>query len=119
MSWVTNMLAYAGIILNTKIVPTESDISDDADTGQLSAASIQLPANLKPSTDSNTYFLIHDKEMGRGWSVLMKIDSAGIRTIITQEHRDTVRDWLLDGEFIRSFGIDYQKEMVEDLTTIQ
>jgi hypothetical protein len=119
MSWVTNMLSLAGIMLNTKIVPTQDGISDDIDSGQVSADAIELPFNLKPSKDGNTYFLIHDKEMGRGWAVLMKIDPAGSREIITQEHRDSVRDWLLEGDFIRSFGIDYQKETVEDLSTIQ
>ena len=117
MSWVVNMLATAGIILNTKVVPTEADICDDIDSGEVSAHSIELPADLKPSKDGNTYFLIHDKEMGRGWAVFMKINTTG-REIITQEHRDTVQEELLEGEFIRSFGIDYQKELVKYLSVI-
>lgn len=118
MNWVVQMLNLAGIILNVKIVPTEYDISDDIDNGSVHADSIVLPSNLKPSSDGNTYFLIHDKEMGRGWVVLMKIDATGMREIITQEHRDTVREALLDGDFIRSFGIDYRKETVKDLSSI-
>lgn len=119
MSWVVNMLALAGVVLNVKEVPTVSDISSDIDSGEVSAADIQLPANLKPSGDGNTYFLIQDTEMGRGWAVLMKIDASGAREILTQKHRDIVRDNLLKGEFIRSFGVDYQQETLKDLSDIE
>lgn len=119
MSWVVNMLALAGISLNIKEVSTVRDISSDIESGEVSAADITLPPNLNPSGDGNTYFLIQDTEMGRGWAVLMKIDPSGAREILTQEHRDIVRDDLLEGEFIRSFGVDYQKETVEDLSKIE
>jgi hypothetical protein len=43
---------------------------------------------------------------------LLRENAAGQQEIITQEHRDSVIDELMQGEFIKSFGIDYTTENV-------
>ena len=45
--------------------------------------------------------------MGRGWSVLLRIDSDGKREILKQDHRDNVRDYLYN-EFVNEMGVNLE-----------
>lgn len=118
MEWIKRMLESEGVVLNEHIVPTVHEFGGNADAGEFEANDLILPTNLKKSKDGITYVLIQDKEMGRGWAVLLTINAKRMRSILQQDHRDTVRDELLEGRWIRSFGIDYQKEEVKSLAKI-
>lgn len=107
-------LKSKGIILNVTTVPTVNQMSDDIDKGHLDNEDVKVPSYLQKSEDGNFYCLLRDKEMGRGWAVLYKVKN-GKTEIITQEHRDTVRDEIMKGDFIRSFGIDYSQSYDSEL----
>lgn len=117
LEWAQRILRSGGVELNINTVATVNDIGDP-DAGEFRPKQIPVPDKLLPSKDGLTYYLIQDEEMGRGWAVLMRIDGAGRRKIITQEHRDTVRDFITDGEWIRKFGIDFKREEVETLSNL-
>lgn len=105
LNWVCEVLKSKGIILYVKIVPTQEQIPG-SEKGYIEPGDIRIPAEYVASEDEKCYYLIMDEEMGRGWAVLLS-EKEGQQEIIEQEHRDSVIDWLIDGEFIRSFGIDY------------
>lgn len=119
--WVQEVLKEgAGIILNINTVKTVYNMGPEGsiDSGHLQPEEVTIKAGIQPSADGNFYYLIQDKEMGRGMAILMKISPDGKKEIIEQEHRDTVRTILLEGEFIRSFGIDYNMKPVADLNKL-
>ena len=103
---IKKVLASADIHLNIHTVPTVDDISSDTD-GFIYVENVHLPKDSIVSGNGNTYYLVQDEEMGRGWAVLLEQSPENERKIIVEDHRDTVRDTLLQGDFIRSFGIDY------------
>jgi hypothetical protein len=111
INWIVEMLKSKGIILNIAEVSTVDKMGSDVDNGELAFENMFIPKGFdKKSEDGNTYILFQDTEMGRGWACLIKNDE-----ILTQEHRDTVLDEIEEGDFIRSFGIDYKVETVKDL----
>jgi len=111
INWIVEMLKSKGIILNVAEVSTVDKMGTDVDSGELAFENLTLPKGCdKKSEDGNTYILFQDTEMGRGWACLIKNNE-----ILTQEHRDTVLDEIEEGDFIRSFGIDYKVETVKDL----
>lgn len=111
---IVEVLNSKGIILNVAEVSCVERMGTD-DFGTFNYKNLTIPNGFdKKSKDGNTYVLFQDVEMGRGWACLIKNDK-----IILQEHRDTVLDELEEGEFIRSFGIDYQVETVESLIQLQ
>jgi hypothetical protein len=79
---------------------------------------LYLPKDTKPSFDGKSYILIQDTEMGRGWAVLLYV-KGGSGNILKQDHRDNVRDELLEGNWIRSFGIPFQRKEVKDISNIK
>lgn len=114
INWISSILESKGIILNVAEVATVDDMSNEP-YGELSMNTMTLPKiPYKKSEDGNTYILFQDTEMGRGWACLIKNDE-----IIMQEHRDTVLDEIENGEFIRSFGIDYKVETVDNLNNFK
>lgn len=115
LEWAQRVLRSGGIELNINTVLTVNNFGGDPDAGEFKAKEIVVPDGLKPSKDGLTYYLIQDEEMGRGWAVLMRIDGAGRRKILQQDHRDSIRDYITDGEWIRKFGIDYKREEVSNL----
>lgn len=117
MDWIIVMLASAGVYLNLHEVPTVNDIGNNADSGEFQTEDLHPPKETKPSFDGKHYILIQDTEMGRGWAVLLYMQG-GSGQILTQDHRDNVRDELLHGDFIRSFGIPFKREKVKKLPTI-
>ncbi len=122
MAWVSEVLRSKGIHLNLIEVPTVSDMGvseEDADAGEFTEETIKVANDYgTKSHDGNVYVLIQDTEMGRGWTVLIKIVN-GKKYILTQDHRDTVLDDLIDGDFIKSFDIDYGRETVKNLAKIK
>lgn len=120
MKWIQEILNSSGIILNINTVKTVHDMSVGTDEffDYLEDNTIKLSGVLDKSSDGNTYYLIQDEEMGRGWAALIKIDSENKIEFLMQDHRDNVRDKLLQGDFIRNFGIDYKEESVENLSEI-
>lgn len=117
LNWIKEMLASAGVILNLKEVPTVGGIGS-GDSGEFDVEDLYLPKERHPSSNGMTYILIQDTEMGRGWAVLLHIGNIS-KGIILQDHRDSVRDWLLRGDFIRSFGVQYKEKTVKDLSKIK
>lgn len=106
-NFLVQALASKGIHLNVLEVPTVNDMTDDVND-EFTYDKLKLPATeLKVSDDGNTYILFQDVEMGRGWAMLMKN-----KEVITQEHRDIVWDELEQGDWIRSFGVDYEYSTV-------
>lgn len=120
MKWIQQILQSQGIILNINTVKTVNDMSKVKDDCfcELDESNILILNNLNKSSDGNIYYLIQDEEMGRGWAVLIKINSDNKIEFLMQDHRDNVRDELLEGDFIRSFGIDYKEESIENINSI-
>lgn len=114
MMWVIEMLKSAGIVLNLKEVPSVEIIGKDVDKGHFPFEDLYLPKSMKPSTDGKSYFLIQDTEMGRGWAVF-GWEKNGSGEIITQEHRDHVRDFLLNAEWLCKMGVSFEERQVEEL----
>lgn len=108
-------LSSKGVNLNITTVATVDDMGAGSDRGFFEPGDIDVPKGLEMSEDGNTYCLLRDKEMGRGWSVLYKV-SDGVVSILSQDHRDSVRDEIMKGEFIRSFGVDYVYSYDSNLT---
>lgn len=106
IDFAVKALKSKGIFLNVTTVATVNQISEDIDKGYLDDEDVKVPSNLQKSEDGNFYCLLRDKEMGRGWAVLYKVEN-GKTKIITQEHRGIVRDEIMKGDFIRSFGVQY------------
>lgn len=105
LNWIVEILKSKGIILNVAEVSTVYEMGTDVDSGELSFENLTLPKGCgEKSEDGNTYILFQDTEMGRGWACLIKNNE-----ILLQDHRDNILDELEEGEFIRSFGIDYKK----------
>lgn len=117
LNWVKEMLKSAGVILNIHEVPIVSDMGDDADKGEFTLKELCIPSGTKPSFDGKEYILIQDIEMGNGWAVLLwRKGKKG--AIIMQAHRDSVRDEILQGEWLKSFGIPFKRKTVKDLSKV-
>lgn len=93
--WTDEMLESVGIRINRKEFQTVDDMGDESQ-GMIATQSIDIPNNLKKSEDGNTYYLIYDTEMGRGWSIFLKLNKEGKREVIMQNHRDNIRDFMLE-----------------------
>jgi len=119
LKWVDIMLSTKGIFLNRKTVKTYKDIvSQNFNEGYFEEDDVVLPEKLIPSSDGYTYFHVQDEEMGRGWSILMRIDKKNNKEIIAQDHRDNVRDYLFN-EFVQEMGVDLEFIEVDDLDKIE
>ena len=115
INWVVEILKSKGIILNVAEVPTIDEMSVDNNSYELTFETLTIPEGFdKKSEDGNTYILFQDFEIGRGWACLIKNNE-----ILMQEHRDTVLDEIEKGDFIKSFGIDYKSEIVENLNNFK
>lgn len=111
IKWFSEALKSKGIILNIAEVPTIGHMSNDMDAGEFTFDSLTMPKKeYLQSEDGNTYVLFQDTEMGRGWACLIKN-----KEIISQDHRDNILDEIEEGEFIRSFDIDYKVVAVKSL----
>ena len=112
INWIVDVLKTGGIVLSVVEVATCDDMTEHEEVLEFGALKIP-PADYAKSTDGNTYILFQDTEMGRGWACLIKNTD-----ILIQDHRDNILDTLEAGEFIRSFGIDYEAEFVDDIKDV-
>jgi hypothetical protein len=115
-NWIKQILLSKGINLNIIEVPTEYDISDNIDDGFVNYKDLKFPSNylLKRSEDDSVYILFQDVEIGRGWACLIKNEE-----MLEQEHRDIILDNLMEGDFIKSFNINYEAITLEEDTYIE
>lgn len=124
MHWICKMLAAGGVCLNIKQVSTVADMGRYPDAGEFKESDFVIRHTLPKSKNGMMYYLIQDLEMGRGWAVLLEVDygektGTASQKIITQGHRDNVRDELLEGKWIRSLGVDYNVKKVKDLSSVK
>jgi hypothetical protein len=123
-NWIKLILACRAILLHHTIVPTVDKMTTDGDD-QITVDNIKLPStdtdikkkNLQ-SPDGNIYVVVMDEEMGRGWGVFVVIRPDGSKEILHEDHRDNLLDWFVEGEFIKSMGIDYESKVLPDLNQI-
>lgn len=127
INFVKNVLESKNIFLNIITVPTVKDMYNDEENiynGFFENEDIIVPNDLEKCQisdyDNHGYFLLRDKEMGRGYSVLFKVKNNDFTNtdnieIIMQDHRDIVRQYLIEGDLIKSFNIDYNYEFDNDL----
>lgn len=122
--WIKLILACRAIILHHTIVPTQDDMTTDS-SDEITIDNIKLPStkteiqkkNLQ-SPDGNIYVVVMDEEMGRGWGVFVVIRPDGSKEILHEDHRDNLLDWFVEGEFIKSVGINYESKEIPDLKNV-
>jgi hypothetical protein len=116
--WAIEMLASAGVHLHVQEVSTVDDIGDNADKGVFTVKDLRIKSmTLK---EGRNFILIQDTEMGRGWAVLLDATIGKKLKIITQDHRDTVRDQtLLDEKWLKKQGVSVNRQTVKDLDKLK
>ena len=112
--WAVEMLKSANINLAIPEVPTVADMAEDSDD-EMEVENLKI--DTVPMKDGmRNMLLFQDIGMGRGWAVLLEIQSDASMTIITQDHRDTVRDQtLLDEEWLKRQGVILKRKTVKNL----
>lgn len=112
--WAVEMLKSANINLAIREVPTVADMAEDSDD-EMEVENLKI--DTVPMKDGmRNMLLFQDIGMGRGWAVLLEIQSDASMTIITQDHRDTVRDQtLLDEEWLKRQGVILKRKTVKNL----
>ena len=112
--WAVEMLKSANINLAIREVPTVADMAEDSDY-EMEVENLKI--DTVPMKDGmRNMLLFQDIGMGRGWAVLLEIQSDASMTIITQDHRDTVRDQtLLDEEWLKRQGVILKRKTVKNL----
>jgi len=119
LQWAVEMLKSANIHLQLREVPTVDNIGDNADSGSFEVKDLYPFA--KDKTDCKRHLVfIQDREMGRGWGVLIEIKPENTVEILTQEHKDTVRDQtLLDEKWLKKQGVILKRKTVKDLNKLK
>ena len=112
--WAVEMLKSANINLAIREVPTVADMAEDSDD-EMEVENLKI--DTVPMKDGmRNMLLFQDIGMGRGWAVLLEIQSDASMTIITQDYRDTVRDQtLLDEEWLKRQGVILKRKTVKNL----
>lgn len=115
VEWAIEMLHSAHVYLSVINVPTISDMSSDPDKGEMDVNDLKI-AKVPYTHGGRTLVLFQDTEMGRGWAVLLEVLPGGGMKIITQDHRDTVRDQtLLDSKWLKKAGVILKRKTVKNL----
>lgn len=118
IKWVDVMLESKGIYLNRKTYKTVDGIGEAPNGWWDDPEKINLPNEMKLSSDGNIYFHAQDSEMGRGGAILMKMSpDKKTKEILMSDHRDNVRDMLYH-EFVPEMGVDVVRIKVKDITKI-
>jgi hypothetical protein len=113
--WAVEMLKSVGVPLFIKEVSTVDKIGRNADNGEFEIEDLYL-SDIIYKIGNRNLILIQDTEMGRGWAVLLEINPKGEMKIITQDHRDTVRDQtLLDSKWLGKAGVQLERKTVKSL----
>lgn len=117
--WAIEMLKSANINLWVKEVPTVADMTSNPDGGEMETEDLII--DVVPAKDGmRNMLLFQDTEMGRGWAVLLEIGRDAGMTIITQDHRDTVRDQtLFDEKWLKKQGVLLIRKTVKDLNKLK
>lgn len=117
--WAIEMLKSADIILHVKEVPTMAHMSSDPYKGEMEVKDL-LIGEITYDKRGRNLVLFQDTEMGRGWAVLLEVLPGGGMKIITQEHRDTVRDQtLLDEAWLKKQGVILKRKTVKNLDKLK
>jgi hypothetical protein len=117
--WAKEMLASVGIYLIIKQVPTVDQIGRNADNGEFKITDLDIN-DIMYKVGERNLILIQDTEMGRGWAVLLEINPQNEMKIVTQDHRDTVRDQtLLDVKWLEKAGVTLKRKTVKDLDKLK
>lgn len=115
VDWAKEMLASVEIPLIVKEVSTIDQIGRNADNGEFDIGDLYL-GDIVYKIGGRNLILLQDREMGRGWAVLLEINPKGEMKIITQDHRDTVRDQtLLDSKWLKKAGVTLKRKTVKSL----
>jgi hypothetical protein len=115
LEWLDEMLFSVGIFLNRKTYRTVDEIGDAPNGWWDDPDKINLPNEMKVSSDGKIYFHAQDSEMGRGGAVLMVMDvERKIKTILDSDHRDSIRERLCY-EFAIEKGVDLEIVDVKDV----
>lgn len=118
-NWSIEMLKSAHINLLVIEVPTISDMSSDPDKGHMEVNDLKIK-KISYTHGERTIILFQDREMGRGWAVLLELLPGGNMKIITQGHRDTVRDQtLLDAKWLKKQGVILKRKTVKNIKNIE
>lgn len=117
--WAIEMLKSANINLQIKEVPTVAHMTYDPLKVEWEPQDLRIET--VPFKDNmRNMLLFQDTEMGRGWAVLLEIGPDAGMTIITQEHRDTVRDQtLLDEKWLKKQGVLLKRKTVKDIDKLK
>lgn len=117
--WAVEMLKSANINLFIQEVPTVADMCSDSDSGEMKLDNLWINA-VPVKEGMRNMLLFQDTEIGRGWAVLLEIGADAKMTIITQEHRDTVRDQtLLDANWLKKQGVILKRKTVKNLDKLK
>lgn len=118
VTWAVEMLGSAGIPLMIKEVSTVHQIGKNADNGEFEIDDLFLDG-IPYKIGNRNLILIQDREMGRGWAVLVEISPDGEKKIIAQDHRDTIRDQtLLNPKWLKKAGIILKNKTIKDINTL-
>jgi hypothetical protein len=117
--WAIEMLHSANVHLLVVNVPTVSDMSFDPDKDNMEVSDLKI-TKIPYTFGVRNLILFQDTEMGRGWAVLLEAFPDGGMKIITQDHRDTVRDQtLLDEKWLKKQGVRLKKKTVNSLDELK
>lgn len=117
--WAIEMLKSADIHLQVQQVATVNHMCKDPYCGEMKMEDLLLK-KITVKSGIRNILLFQDTEMGRGWAVLLEIKDDNSMEIITQEHRDTVRDQtLLDEEWLKKQGVILKRKTVKNLDKLK
>lgn len=116
--WAVEMLKSANINLWIKEVPTVADMTyepyDEMEASNLKIDTVPFKDGMR------NLLLFQDTGMGRGWAVLLEVGVNADMRIITQDHRDTVRDQtLLDEKWLKQQGVILTRKTVKNLEKLK
>ena len=115
LKWLDEMLESVGVYLNRKTYRTVDEIGEAPIGWWDDPNKINLPNEMKVSSDGKIYFHAQDSEMGRGGAVLMVMDAERkVKTILDSDHRDNIRERLCY-EFAKEKGVDLEIVDVENI----
>jgi hypothetical protein len=116
VQWAKEMLKSSDIDLHIQEFRTVYDMGK---RGQCPFEVSGLKIGPIKKGSGRNLLLMQDTEMGRGWAVLLEVYPCGDFRIITQDHRDTVRDQtLLDQKWLGKQGVVMKRKKVKDLSKI-
>lgn len=115
LNWIIEMLNSASVKLTIQEVPTEEEIGINAGRGQFKFSELNIDkGRLVFDPAVTNLLLLQDKEMGRGFAVLVLLKEKGSK-ILMQDHRDNVRDQMMGQSWMAKHGVELQYKDVENI----